>query len=459
MGKVLDFLKGNLVVVVSIVLILAVLPTGYIFSSKWNKKVFDKAEAAYKNEKQKLTRAGQINYSLPAVLDGEEDLSESRAPNKAVTEFYADHKELREEQVQDVVARGTAFNQGDHVQLVPGILPKARDQRALRALARDMAEAVVGTESKPSVYQRKLQRLNAGSPPDAESLALTLNEMLTREEERYSNSNADGNISIAQREQLDKDLVARRLGEYIGRSKGLTFYCTTGAFVNGTAARSTSRSTAGSGLSSYSVIPDVVPPSSTIDESLAFTWLWDFWMISDVLDAVALANTDHQTGAMSIPDSPVKRVEQIRISELELGEAVADPSASSSSRDRGGFSTSTSKDDVYATFTGREMGESNAAFDIRMIEMVVVASSQDLPKFIDAIGKSNYMTVTDVDLDQVDVWNDLEEGFYYGEEHVVRASISIESVWLRSWMAPMMPDRVKTALGVPVEVNLEDSEG
>ncbi len=458
MGKVLEFLKGNLVVVVSIVLILAVLPTGYIFSSKWNKKVFDKADAAYKDEKRKLDRAGQISYSLPSVLDGEEELSESRAPNKAVTEFYAGHKEQREEQVEEVVARGTAFNQGDHVQLVPGILPKAKDQRALRALARDMAEAVVGTESKPSVYQRKLQRLNAGSPPDSESLALTLNELMNREEQRYSNSNADGNISIAQSEQLGKDLVARRLGEYIGRSKGLTFYCTTDAFVDGKA-KGTGRGTADSGLSAYSVVPAVVPPSSTIDESLVFTWLWDFWIISDVLDAVALANTDYQTGAMSIPDSPVKRVEQIRISELELGEEVEDTSGSSSTRGRGGSTSTATKDDVYATFTGREMGESNAAFDIRMIEMVVVASSQDLPKFIDAIGKSNYMTVTDVDLEQVDVWSDLEEGFYYGEDHVVRASISIESVWLRSWMAPMMPDRVKTALGVPVEVDLEDSEG
>ena len=82
MGKVIGFIKGNLVIVISVVLILAFLPTGYVFADKWNTKVREEADAAYKKEKRALTSKGTIEYSVPAVLTSERDLSESRAPNR-----------------------------------------------------------------------------------------------------------------------------------------------------------------------------------------------------------------------------------------------------------------------------------------------------------------------------------------------------------------------------------------
>ncbi len=458
MSKIIGFIKANLIVVISIVLIFVFLPTGYFFANKWNTKIHEKANAAYTKEKRALTSAGKITYALPAVLEGEADLSETRAPNSAVTRFYQTHKAQREEQVQEVVDRGTAFNQGDHVELVPGLLPQAADDRTQKRLGREMAEAIVGTNSSSSVYQRKLQRLNAGSPPDPEVLKATLEEFKTREEQRYENASADGKMTAIQTEQLTKDLAARRLGEYIGRAKALTFYCTPEAFVDradsasgrtGTAGRSSADSSA------YSVIPSVVPPLSTIDEALVFNWLWDYWIISDVLEAAALANQNPVSGAMAIPDAPVKRIESIRISKIELGDASAqtddDPYGGRASRSSRG-----DDDAEKATFTQRVGGKADSAYDIRMIELVVVASSQDLPKFIDAIGRTNYMTVTDLDLEAVDVWEDLAQGYYYGDEHVVRATITIESVWLRSWLKPIMPDRIKTALGIPLDDGFDE---
>jgi len=452
----MGFLKGNLVIVIFVVLILAFLPTGYIFSGKWNTKVHEKANAAYNKEKRSLTSKSSINYSLPAVLEGEEDLSESRAPNNAVTKFYEAGKAEREAQVNDVVERGTAFNRGDHVELIPGILPKASDNRTLTRLGRDMAETVVGTEARPSVYQRKLQRLNAGSPPDAMTLTQTLNEYKNREQQRYENSNADGKMSTAQVEQLGTDLVARRLGEYIARSNALTFYCTTDAIVGQRKATSKSSDLA----MDFSRVPDSMPPLSTIDESMVFTWLWDYWIIADVLGAVGLANMDRETGALAIPNAPIKRVESIQVSELVVGEKTEDIPGGSpaprSSRQPANTQSTTKKDDGFKSFTGRKSSDPQSAFDLRMVQIVVVASSKDLPRFIDAIGKTNYMTVTDLDIQEVDVWNDLEEGYFYGEDHTVRATMMIETVWLRSWMAPLMPDPVKVGLGIPVENASDD---
>ncbi len=59
------------------------------------------------------------------------------------------------------------------------------------------------------------------------------------------------------------------------------------------------------------------------------------------------------------------------------------------------------------------------------------------------------MSVTDLDLAEVKAWDDLKKGYYYGPEHVVKATVEIESVWLRSWVAPYMPSRLKAAFKIP----------
>lgn len=439
MGKVIGFIKGNLVIVISVVLILAFLPTGYVFADKWNTKVREEADAAYKKEKRALTSKGTIEYSVPAVLTSERDLSESRAPNRIVTEYYLERKAEREAQVEEVVERGTLFNQGDHKELVPGILPKSPDDLTLKRLGRTMAEAIVGTTATPSVYQRKLQRLNAGSPPDPKILESILNEFKKNQEQRYMDADAAGKVGTAQAEELNKSLISRRLGEYIGQSDALTFYCSTNAFVNGGTKAPAGGRSGSNAMMEYSEIPASVPRVSSIDEPMVFNWLWDYWVISDILDAVSLTNTDPQSGAMAVPSAPIKSVERIRISQMKKTE---DTTPGAAPRNAGA--------EPKQSLTGRIGGVAGSAYDIRTIEVVIVAASKDLPKFIDALGKTNYMTVIDLDIDDVDVWNDLEQGFYYGEDHVVRARVQIESVWLRSWMVPLMPDQVKQALGVPV---------
>jgi hypothetical protein len=111
------------------------------------------------------------------------------------------------------------------------------------------------------------------------------------------------------------------------------------------------------------------------------------------------------------------------------------------------------------SFTGREGGQADSAYDLRTVEVVAVVSSAELPKFLDAIGKVNFMTVTDLDLSSVDIWNEIQQGYYYGQDHVVRVAMTIETVWLRSWMTPLMPDSVKQTLGVPITQSFGDEGG
>lgn len=449
MTKILDFIKANLLVVISVALIVILIPVGWFFSSGWNASIKQSTEEAYNAEKRKLTGASNVDYSLPAVLSGEGQLSESRPPNKIVTDFYKEQKAQRETQVAEVLERGTAFNRGDHDAIVDGLLPEARDDSELRRLGRELAELIAGTDDAPSYYARLLRRLNGGDAPDPVALASSLNQYEQQQLDTYKASSADGNVSAAQQEQLERDLISRRLGEYAGRAESLAFYCPLSAIHSEQAEPG------------YSQIPSSPPPRNLITSSEVYRWTWDAWVVSDVLSAVALANTDSSGVSLSVPKAPIKHVELIRVNDPMLAENtitidMSDDFGSSgrgSRGSRGSSSVTMGGGDPEpgappASFTGRTGGVSGAPYDIRYVELTVVASSKGLPRLIDALGKTNYMTVIDLDLSRVDVWDQLQRGYYYGDEHVVRARLTVETVWLRSWTSPLMPASVKRSLGV-----------
>lgn len=463
MNGVLGWLKKNIIVVVSVVLILALLPAGWIFSSKWNKGIQQTASDEYSKQQGALKRAGSVSYALPSVFQGEGDVSETRPPNRAVTEFYRDQKERRTTQVANVIERGTAFNKRDHSELVEGLLPKAESERMRRQLGLTMAESISGTIDPdgtvvtPTVYRALLRRVNAGMPPAADDLAGSLQEFNDREEERFTAGSTDGKLSEAQVDQLRRELVNRRLGEYAGRAKSLAFYASPEAFRGVTA-------------DGWQGVPDPRQTNVTdypaVTESMAFVWQWDYWIISDLLEAFNRANTDPSTGAATVTDGVIKRVERIRLSSFEVADAAAvaeeDPygGGGRGGGRAGGYSDpgATTEGAGIQGYTGRTGGTADAAYDIRYAEVTAVVSTQDLPQLFEALGSVNNMTVIDLDLSPVDVWADLEQGFYYGPDHVMRATFVVETVWLRAWTGPLMPDAVRTKLGMPARA-AENPEG
>jgi hypothetical protein len=104
--------------------------------------------------------------------------------------------------------------------------------------------------------------------------------------------------------------------------------------------------------------------------------------------------------------------------------------------------------DFNVSFTGRSAP--NSVYDTRAISLSAVVSSARLPDFINAIERTNFMTVTDMDLSEVDPWADLAAGYFYGNEHVVRVNLVIETVWLRSWTSKFMPAATKQLFQIEV---------
>ena len=95
------------------------------------------------------------------------------------------------------------------------------------------------------------------------------------------------------------------------------------------------------------------------------------------------------------------------------------------------------------------MGKWNPIFDVRRMELELIVSSARLQDVINAIHRTNFMTVTLVNIEAVAPEAELGQGFDYGGEHVVRAKLDIESVWLRSWTAKLMPKVLRGALAIP----------
>lgn len=455
MKGVIGWLKKNLLIVISIVVILVLLPIGYVFSSGWNKSIQKKASEEFGKQRSALQRAGSVAYALPAVFEGEQPVTEARVPNRVVTEFYQEQKRLRIDQVGQVVERGTAFNKRDHGVLVEGLLPEARNERARRQLGLEMAELVSGTIEpdgtvvRPSVYRALLRRFNAGEPtPDIE-LGASLSEFKEREEQRYTSQSTDGKLTEDQTRSLSQDLVARRLSEYAGRANALAFYASLDSLRT-------------SGEQGWTGVPEPrqtdVTSYAPVTESIAYAWQWDYWIISDLFEAFSLANTDPATGAATVSGGVVKRVERIKIESFEAAELAA-PSEDDQfggggrnpGRNPGGFGGNDAAGGGarFETYTGRKGGTAGSPFDVRMVEVTAVVATQKLPRLMDALGRVNNMTVVGLSLDPVDVWSDLEQGYFYGSDHVMRATILIETVWLRAWTEELMPGPVRAKVGLP----------
>ncbi|GJM19042.1 MAG: hypothetical protein DHS20C14_12550 [Phycisphaeraceae bacterium] len=429
MKGVIGWIKGHLLIVVSVVLIAIFLPAGFVGAGIWNGKIKAAAEETFKKQERDLAQQERVQYSVPAVFDGEAAIEETRAPNRRVTEFFAAEKQAREEQVTQIVERATELNRTGHELLVEGLFPEAPSERVKRDLLLEMVRRLTTDAQRLSAYDDLVRRLGAGLPPEPEEVGAILADAETKAVERrgiFQGSNEK--LEPGEQEEIREELAGQRIGLYAGHAGDLTFYVVPGLFEPGKAGANT-------GQAAYSMRPG--PGAQLPSEQQAFTWQWDFWVVQDILRAVALANEGTAGRPVGVPDAPIKRVDSIEVGALVLGASGDD----SSRRSRSGENTGP------ATYTGR-LGEKNSEYDVRMVSMDVIAAPAKLPMLADALSRVGFMTITDVDVTRIDPWSEIEAGYYFGSEPVAHVHLEIETVWLRSWTGPVMPATVREALGV-----------
>lgn len=199
-------------------------------------------------------------------------------------------------------------------------------------------------------------------------------------------------------------------------------------------------------------------PPPTMDQ------LWEgqmeLWIQQDLVKAIA------QTNRVESSDSNVLNAVIKRLIKIEVQPRYVGVDHTGLLVKRGGrgptqeTADQTIPDDFSISHTGRS---SNAIYDVRHARVTFHADFQRLNEFLDELSKVNFMTVLKLDIQQVDEYAMLRQGFVYGSDDVVSVTMLVESVWLRAWTKQYMPPLVRQRLGVVLpgdaEVEGEGGEG
>lgn len=425
MKKVLVFLRQRWSLMLLAIALLIVFPAGLFASSSWRSGIRRDVEAMVNKDFTELKGASSINYSVPSLLPDAPAVQMPFAPNERVIAWFREQRDSVMAEAGTVFNEALAFNKGDHTVLVEDLFPApARGNELLKPnqMVRRYAS---------NAHTELLASVGAGTPPDPTALAAALAEQRTQAVARLTGDRGEQALTPEQAAALEKELSESRVGRLAQRAAQIGFYADTGIFP--------------------------LPPVDSVGrERVSLAAAWDlqerYWIHADLLRAVRAANAG--AGGRGVPGGVVKKIESIVVDppayptgagEPREGEPDSGSEGGNSGGEGGSLTTDYSK-----SVTGRVSGPgtSNTFFDVRTATMTAIVATRELPRFIDALAATNFMSVLDVDLERVEPLDQLRLGFYFGDEPVVRATMRIETVWLREWTAPLMPKEVRAALGI-----------
>ncbi|HYD01831.1 MAG TPA: hypothetical protein VEB22_11445 [Phycisphaerales bacterium] len=355
-----------------------------------------------------------VPYKVPPVVPNEPAIELTYQPNEGVIKKFEEALNRQEASATGVVSKAVEHNKGGRKPLLDNVFPNLSETNL--ALAKQFRRVYVG-----EAVTALLEMINAKPPMPATDvaarLAETKNNFLQRELGTNAGAaNAEDQLPEEKRRQLTETLLKDRMGAYRQWGEKLSVYATPAIFT----------------------LPPVIETETPTPTQL-WEWQVQYWTMQDIMTAVADANASAKD--LGVSKSVVKRIERLIVDPVlpppQTGATPVDPAAAPAAAFDG--------PDYTKSLTGRKTG---SLYDVVNVNMVCVVATKDLPRFFDALAKTNLMTVTKVKLGKVDLANDLRDGYYYGEDGVTRVDMSIEALWLREWTKDLMPKDVRVALGL-----------
>lgn len=157
------------------------------------------------------------------------------------------------------------------------------------------------------------------------------------------------------------------------------------------------------------------------------------WVERDLAAAIERINADSN----SVMSSTIKHLVLMHVADDQNQYATAGPGAAAGA---GGTAAGFER-----SITGRL---SNATYDVIDFSLTMNVDARKIPEVIAELERGKLITVTQVNATSVDGVAAAENGFIYGDVPVARVVIHGEDIFLRDWTTPMMPDSVKTQLGI-----------
>ena len=444
MSNMMGFVKKRWPLIVSIVVILAALPAGWIVSNGLNSGIKQRQESAANSLLSSLDGL-RVTYELPGLVEGMEPVQNSGMPHEKLTEFYREAQQAQAERLAEATEAIIAFNHKYRGVLVEGLFPKQPEDDSEAQLLRLRMQDMLIPGGGDSAYEQLLERAGATTPPDAQRVLDTLNDTRARLFERES---AQSGASEPDDEELDaitQELVAQRVSLYARPAQENSIYLTLDQFPIG---------------SPFDVSPSFPRQavSGSPSHGRTFLWQFDYWLAEDLIGFFVEANS-RDGRLLPIVDAPIKRVLTIDGQPLQLGGGGGDSEWEDTIDPGPDASNQVFEPRFFQSPSGRELGWNNQLYDLRRVELSLIVDSARIPEIIDAASRHNLMTVVDLDVSSIDVWSDLELGFYYGQDHVVRLDIELEILYLRAWTAPVMPATVRLELGLEPHPEPEAEDG
>lgn len=444
----LEWVKSNVLIVVFSVIMVAAPVAMWFVASGMNESV----QADVKKRADNLPQIKKIKDNTIDVLE--------LPPEKGVVneQFITDYEKIAGVMSKDADAVRQAsidHNRKGRDVLMRDVLP-SMPAAQMEVLPKRFHEKLV------EAYDALLKAVNAGSPPDLESLRGDLERTRSSFITQKLQMDPNEKLSEDQVKQLAKHLAERRLALYSAAADSISMYATIEALG----------------------VPAWQQSSLPLPAQL-FAWQWQYWIQGDVLKALAEANkADHK-----VYRAPVKQVHNITVMGLASGSSSpsgssgpraptgfsggggggagsgrgvpgGDPSMPDESMDGGGAPSGGGAGggggpnpkaqvglDYSASITGRK---TNPLYDVIYVDLNMAVETARLPQVIDAISRYNFFTVVAINVVPADSFEAARSGFIYGAAPVSEVSMTLETIWLRDWTAQFMPDDLKKSLGIPV---------
>lgn len=415
MKKFLPWLKSHWLIVVLSVVALAALPVAIFFSQSMQASTQKSFEDQVKKDFDSVSEtAAKISYKIPAVDGTGSVLEQTKPANETMIKAYGEIWQQVQGKVGGVAETGLKFNKADHKLLAEGLFPKPAEDgmAALTVKGREFIGALI------AFHKQILTDARAGAGPKAVEIAQQLTDYSNAQVERVRNESGR-EMNDDEKKRLGEELRNMRLGALARRAGEVSFYADPSVFVG---------------------VPTDVP-----DRAPTLAQAWEMqekaWLHADLIRALAAAN-----GSNPVTANPVKRL--IKISARPAAWAgdttgAVQAAAYDPGEDKAPL-------DFAVSITGRHSGpgSKNKWYDVRKADVDLIVSSSRLPVLFDSLASTNFFTVLDLSVTNVDPIQELREGHFYGDDHVVRVSLVLESVWLREWRKAYMPLDVQKALGM-----------
>ena len=451
MKQVTAWVKTNWLIVVSCVVFVAAVIVGPLVGSRMMKGVQERVTKEVASDHGALGRES-VEYTVPdPARPGQVLITQSFPVHEQRTERFKNLRERLQIETSRVWEDALRFNKAEHGVLVEGLFPEPSVENQ-RVLPGEFAKAYI-----LRAHQALLESIGAGMPPDAQKVLLDLQTVYNSRRTQLLENQGGGELKPEQQKELTDELQARRLNKYSTRAADIALYADVSVFN--------------------------LPPLPTERPSLATCWDWQvrYWIHEDIVKALARANSVG-SGERGVPGAVVKRIVNVAVEDRadeqtgqrgrdpyglggdpydpdpyageRYGGAPADPYAEGAGEPAPAAAEEPGEDiaprDFTQSVTGRFSGpgSGNKHYDVRYVNVEVVASSEHLPLFLDALSQTNFMTVVDLDLTAIDPNAHLGAGFYYGRDPVVTAKLRMETLWFREWTKALMPPEVRERRGV-----------